>query len=292
MVSNSLNIEVGDFLKVKRNSHRMQQKDFIKVINLSPAVVSRLEKGISPLTEKMAHRLDEAYGDTEVSDYLASIESKRSGMNELVDLLQENYQSLDADAINTLRSFTKFMMNLKNPESNYKVEVVADPPQKASESSGWRWIKRELRDEIAANTKCGINRFDISRSLLRPMGEQFEWETETEVFISSLIAEGTEYVDSVQSLTPVSAELLSICGEQGGILTSESMESSRYYKDKKKGHFLFGQDQVMFIPLVTDLERKVFLILSGPSFSHQDFKMIKARAKSFIDKFFYEGEGG
>ena len=121
MVSNSLNIEVGDFLKVKRNSHRMQQKDFIKVINLSPAVVSRLEKGISPLTEKMAYLLDEAYGDTEVSDYLASIESKRSGMNELVDLLQENYQSLDADAINTLRSFTKFMMNLKNPESNYKV---------------------------------------------------------------------------------------------------------------------------------------------------------------------------
>ena len=124
------------------------------------------------------------------------------------------------------------------------------------------------------------------------MGEQFEWETETEVFINSLIAEGTEYVDSVQSLTPVSAELLSICGERGGILTSESMESSRYYKDKKKGHFLFGQDQVMFIPLITELDRKVFLILSGPSFSHQDFQMIKARAKSFIDKFFYEGKGG
>ena len=291
MVSNSLNIEVGDFLKVKRNSHKMQQKDFIKVINLSPAVVSRLEKGISPLTEKMAHRLDEAYGDTEVSDYLDSIESKRSGMSELVGLLQENYQSMDADAINTLRSFTKFMMNLKNPESNYKVEVVTNPPSKAPGSGSWRWIKRELRDEIAANTTCVINRYHISRSLSRSMGDHFEWETETEIF-SSLVVEGNEYIDSQQAHAPVSAELLSICGEEGGILTAESMGTSRYYKDKKKGHFLFGQDQVMFIPLVTDLERKVFLILSGPSFSHQDFNMIKARAKSFIDKFFYEGEGG
>ena len=285
MVSNSLNIEVGDFLKVKRNSHKMQQKDFIKVINLSPAVVSRLEKGISPLTEKMAHRLDEAYGDTEVSDYLASIESKRSGMNELVDLLQENYQSLDADAINTLRSFTKFMMNLKNPESNYKVEVVSEPPQKASPSGSWSWIKRELKNELML-LGVSINRVHISRSKSIDIGGQRIWDTETEMF-TQMATEST--AEEMKTITPITRDLLDIV-PNGGLVTWEQLEEMRHNNRESNAytrstHFLFGEDQIIFLPLDNTLDRRVFLTISGPSFNRQQFDLIKAAALSFISKF-------
>ena len=285
MVSNSLNIEVGDFLKVKRNSHKMQQKDFIKVINLSPAVVSRLEKGISPLTEKMAHRLDEAYGDTEVSDYLASIESKRSGMNELVDLLQENYQSLDADAINTLRSFTKFMMNLKNPESNYKVEVVAEPPPKASPSGSWTWVKRELKNELML-LGVSINRVHISRSKSIDIGGQRIWDTETEMF-TQMATEST--AEEMKTITPITRDLLDIV-PNGGLVTWEQLEEMRHNNRESNAytrstHFLFGEDQIIFLPLDNTLDRRVFLTISGPCFNRQQFDLIKAAALSFISKF-------
>ena len=285
MVSNSLNIEVGDFLKVKRNSHKMQQKDFIKVINLSPAVVSRLEKGISPLTEKMAHRLDEAYGDTEVSDYLASVESKRSGMNELVDLLQENYQSLDADAINTLRSFTKFMMNLKNPESNYKVEVVAEPPPKASPSGSWSWIKRELKNELML-LNVPINRVHISRSKSIDIGGQRIWDTETEMFTQM----ATEYTaDEMKTITPITRDLLDVV-PNGGLVTWEQLKGMSHNNKESNAYtrsinFLFGEDQIIFLPLDNTLDRRVFLTISGPSFNRQQFDLIKAAALSFISKF-------
>ena len=92
----------------------------------------------------------------------------------------------------------------------------------------------------------------------------------------------------LSTVTPITKDLLELA-PYGGVIHWDAINKLREDKHIPSttlvNHFLFGNDQIAFVPLENLENRKVFLSVAGPSFDYEQFELIKATSLNFISRY-------
>ena len=276
-------------LKGKRLRHKLTLTDLAFAVNTSASHLSRIESGETMLTANMAERLDHVYGDKESTEILQTILEDREKLKmikEIDEILTSNSYKMSRLAIQTIDSFMRFVFNMSPELPDFVKETSLPEPvlTKQSPSGSWTWVKRELNTELKV-LGIPINRVHISRSMAVDMGTSKIWNTETEMFTSFLDPDPEQMLSTV---TPITKDLLELA-PNGGVVHWDAINKLREDKhipsNTLVNHFLFGNDQIVFVPLENLENRKVFLSVAGPSFDYDEYELIRATAMNFMSRY-------
>ncbi len=277
-------------LKGKRLRHKLTLTDLAFAVNTSASHLSRIESGETMLTANMAERLDHVYGDKESTEILQTILEDREKLKmikEIDEILTSNSYKMSRLAIQTIDSFIRFVFNISPELPDFVKETSLPEPvsTKQSPAGVWTWVKRELNTELKV-LGIPINRVHISRSSAVEISNQKIWATETEMFTT--FAESGDGNEMLKTVTPITKDLLELA-PNGGVINWDQInrhrEENQISVTPLVNHFLFGNDQMVFCPLINLENKKVFLTVSGASFDYDQYELIRATAMNFMSRY-------
>ena len=211
-------------------------------------------------------------------------------------MLNDHAHEVDLPGIFSLENFVRYVIAISPNGPDFNVSSpIPEPPQINPSTSGvWNWLKRQLNNELML---LGINmtRIHISRSYALDMGETKLWNTEIEMFTSFTESEIRRMgaVSMTESRIIFTKDLLDLA-PNGGVISWNQVQTQ---KQRQKGdnlqgqsygspsYFLYGDDQIAFIPLENLSMRKIFLTVSGPSFDINEYNKIRATALNFMSRY-------
>lgn len=263
-----------DVLKRLRREKGLTQKQVAKIIGVNQSVISRVEAGEIPASNRIVEGLEEVYGLPIVDAllYRKSWPGEPQEITEIKQLIDRHQTLLSETGINAIKSYVQHLIGLST-ESSFTTDGPKVPKQSLW-GGDWSWGPREMERFITSECAPVMtwNRISIHRAYpIKVRGEE--------------VVKGEIYVEGHRTAgTPLFSFFLDQINE-GGVFTGEDFTP---IGDSIKDYF--NNVIVIKIALPGSTNRTVSVLMSGDmEYGLNDYYYLDAVSKSYLQ---HKGEIG